>query len=115
MRATAFRRLLFALNVAALILAGMVASGGALSAVAAVGMSGACAHCRAGPAAGHVPAKMPPCAIIACSAAMIVAPAPAQVFMLSWSRAEYFADPAPGLSGEAPKTDPPPPKSLLVL
>jgi hypothetical protein len=111
MRAIAFRRLFFALNVAALILAGMVAGGGAPTAAAA----GMCAHCRAQPAAGHVPAKMPPCAIAACSASMIVAPAPVQTAALSWSRAEYFAGPASRLPGEAPKTDPPPPKSLLAL
>jgi len=114
MRAIAFRRLFFALNVAALILAGMVAGGGT-PATAAAGMSGMCAHCQAQPAAGHVPAKMPPCAIVACSAAVIVAPVPAQAAMLSWSRAEYFAGPVPILPGEAPKADPPPPKSLLVL
>jgi hypothetical protein len=114
MRATVFRRFLFALNIVALILAGMVASG-APTAAAATGMSGMCAHCRADPATGHVPAKMPPCAIAACSAAMIVAPAPAQPATLFWSHAEYFAGPAPRLSGEAPKTDPPPPRSLLAL
>ncbi len=114
MCAIVFRRLLFALNVAALILAGMVA-GGAPTAATAAGMSGMCAHCKGQPAAGHVPAKMPPCAIAACSAAMIIAPAPAQATMLSWSRSKYFAGPAPILSSEAPKTDPPPPKSLLVL
>lgn len=115
MRAIAFRRLFFALNIAALILAGMVAGGGMPTAAAAAGMSGMCAHCRDYPAADHVPAKMPPCAIAACSAAVIAAPATAQAVMLSWSHATYFADPAQRLSGEAPKTDPPPPKSLLVL
>jgi hypothetical protein len=112
MRAIAFRRLLLALNVAALVLAGMIAGGGMPTAAAAAGM---CAHCRDHPATGHVPAKMPPCAIAACSAAMIVAPAPAQAAAPAWSRAKYFAGPAPILSGEAPKTDPPPPKSLLVF
>src|SRR5579884_1567324 len=111
MRAIAFRRLLFALNVAALILAGMVAGGGVPTAAAAAGM---CAHCKDQPATGHVPAKMPPCAVAACSAAMIVAPAPTQASMLPWSRAEYFAGPAQRLSSEAPKADPSPPKSLLV-
>jgi hypothetical protein len=72
-------------------------------------------HCRTDPVAGRVPAKMPPCAVPACSAAMIMAPAPAQAAMLSWSRAEYFAGPALRLSGAAPKTDPPPPRSLLAL
>lgn len=104
----ALRRLFFALNMAALILAGMIAGGDAPAA-------GMCAHCLDHPAAGHVPTKMPPCAVAACGAAMIVAPASAQVAMLSWSRAEYFAGPAPILSGEAPKADPPPPKPLLVL
>lgn len=112
MRAIAFRRFFFALNVAALILPGMVAGGGAPMAAAAVGM---CAHCQADPATGHVPAKMPPCAIAVCSAAMIATPAPVQTATLPWSRAEYFAGPAQRLSSEAPKTDPPPPKSLLTL
>jgi hypothetical protein len=115
MRVIACRRLLLALNVAALILAGMVAGGGAPTAAAAAGMSGMCAHCRAQPAPGHIPVKVPPCAIAECSAAMIVAPAPAQAAIPAWSRAEYFADPTSILSGEAPKADPPPPKSLLVL
>jgi hypothetical protein len=112
MRVIACRRLLLALNVAALILAGMVAGGGAPT---AAGMSGMCAHCRAQPAPGHIPVKVLPCAIAACSAAMIVAPAPAQAATPAWSRAEYFAGPTSILSGEAPKADPPPPKSLLVL
>jgi FtsP/CotA-like multicopper oxidase with cupredoxin domain len=72
-------------------------------AVAPVGM---CAHCRADPAADHVPARALLCAIAACSAAMIVAPAPAQMATLFWSRAEYFSSPASRLSGVAPKTDP---------
>jgi len=115
MRTIAFRRLFFALNAAALILAGMVAGGGVPTAAAAAGMSGMCAHCRAHPATGHVPAKMPPCAIAACSAAMIAAPTSAQAVTRPWSRAEYFAGPASRLSGEAPKTDPPPPRSLLAF
>ncbi|MGH7096995.1 MAG: hypothetical protein ACREE4_04950 [Stellaceae bacterium] len=105
------RYLFLALTTAALVPVPGLAAGAPSAAVAAA-MPGYCAHCGAD---DHVPARMPICCIPACPAAAIMAQTPAQAAMFSWSHAEYFAGPAHRLSGETPKTDPPPPKSLLVL
>jgi hypothetical protein len=108
---TLFRHLLLALNIAALVLAPALMIG-APAASAAGGMRGACTHCGAG---DHAHAGMPLCGTPVCSAAAIVAPTPATPATLLVSRAAYAAGRVTPLSGEAPKTDPPPPRSILVL
>ena len=109
MRAVALRRFLLALNILALVLATGIA-GGAPTAVAAV-MSGRCTQCTANSGAGHRCARMPICGIPVYSTAMFVAPASARQAP-PVSKAEYAVGPVAFLAGEAPKTDPPPPRSL---
>lgn len=109
MRAIALRRFLFALNVAALILAGM-ATGIAPPAAAATGMSAECAHCRTDPAC----ATMPLCGIAACGLTAIMRPMLAAVAALSLSSTEYGVGRAAPLAGETPMAEPPPPKLLLA-
>jgi hypothetical protein len=114
MRAVALGRFLLALNMLALVLATGIA-GGAPTAVVAAVMPGRCTHCTANSGADHACAKMPLCGILAYSTAMFVAPASARQIPPASAKAEYAIGPVAFLAGEAPKTDPPPPRSLLAF
>lgn len=103
------RHLFLALNIAGLVMAATIAGGATTAAASA--MPGRCAHCGAGdPARG----KTPLCGVPACAAAAIEVATPAAAAPLSLSRAAYRAGRAQPLAGEAPKTDPPPPRSPLA-
>lgn len=102
------RYLLLALGIAALVLAGMKAP----MAAALGGMSGRCAHCGTG---GHAPAKAPLCGVPVCVATAIAAATPLLPAAPVLPGAAYAVGPVTPLSGAAPKTDPPPPRSFPAL
>jgi hypothetical protein len=62
------------------------------------GMRGVCPLCRANSATDHAIPKMPLCGIPACAAA-----------------ADYPIGPGATFSGNTPKAEPPPPRSILPL
>jgi hypothetical protein len=113
MRAPAARRLLVVLNILALALFGMTMAGGMSPAVAA-GMVGDCAHhCQRNPSAGHDTDGMPGCDVLSCTTNVTVAPTQtADRPALVASTAVYYGRPSTRLSGLAPGTDPPPPRSF---
>jgi hypothetical protein len=115
MRAPAARRLLVALNIVALALFGMTMAGGMSTAVAAGMVSGCAHHCQRNPGTGHHAGGMPGCGVLPCSTNVAVAPTQtADRPALFASTAVYYGGPSTRLSGLAPGTDPPPPRSFCA-
>ena len=115
MRAPAARRLLVALNIVALALFGMTMAGGMSTAVAAGMVSGCAHHCQRNPGTGHHTGGMPACDVLPCSINVMVAPTQtADRPALFASTAVYYGGPSTRLSGLAPGTDPPPPRSFCA-
>jgi hypothetical protein len=112
-RISTIRHLFVALGVFALALTATAPARATL--MAAAGMGGLCPHCRTSSAAGHTIPKMPLCGTLACCAAAVAATAPALAGQPLPTSTSYAIGPDTVLADNAPKAEPPPPRSILFL
>lgn len=84
----------------------MAAGGGA--------MHGLCPLCNTNSSDDHAVPKMPLCGIPACAGAVLLAALPQLAATLMMTRTEYPGSPATSLSGNTPRAEPPPPRTILA-
>lgn len=114
MRILIIRQLFAALGICALVLAAIAPARAAPMTAAGGGMHGACPLCRPNSAVDHTIPKMPLCGMPACAAAALLARPPELPATLLLTSAEYRVGPGASLSGNEPKAEPPPPRTILA-